>query len=315
MYVILGLAMAIILIADVAILVRWLTYQSQINNALSSGDPDSDSSEEMPEVASVPKKPFRTTWSLVDPFLGFQAALLIVLFLTLIPETIATTKLIAKYGIGDIETRILNDPSMMTVTIITLFAQNALFVGVVAFFLKRYGSSFRAIGIRKPTWQEIALGVSLGFGMLLISTVLENLMKSLMPHLFSPQTIADLNTMTEKFSAGDVFEKIGSPFAKTLFAIGGGVLAPIGEEVYFRGFIYNCLKHRFTVPLSIVLSGAIFAAIHISPLAIPVIFLMGMFLALVYEKTKSLWVTILMHAVNNSIIFIWAATHPAVAGK
>ena len=38
---------------------------------------------------------------------------------------------------------------------------------------------------------------------------------------------------------------------------------------------------------------------------------MGMALAYVYERTRSLWVTILMHAVNNGIAFLllWAAPH------
>ncbi len=52
------------------------------------------------------------------------------------------------------------------------------------------------------------------------------------------------------------------------------------------------------------MSGLIFALIHFSPLGLIPIWLMGMLLAYVYERTQSLWVTILMHGINNGAIFV-----------
>jgi len=61
-----------------------------------------------------------------------------------------------------------------------------------------------------------------------------------------------------------------------------------------------------------VVSALAFALIHVSPLGVVLIFPMGVLLAYVYERTQSLWVPILMHAVNNGIgvLLIWKATHP-----
>ena len=313
-----GIIIAGILLADVMILVRWLFYQYHVNQEVALVEANG----EVQEITDIfetkrplPTPSFRTSWSLIDPFLGFQAALLFVSLLALIPQGIIMARLLKSGGISDITARLMSDPWMIASTIFILYAQNGLFVGVVAFYLKRYGTSLRGIGLRPPTLKEVGLGVGLGFSMLAVANGLESLQTYLLPHLLSAKTIAELSALTESFSAGSMFTKIHSPIAIVLFAIAGGLMAPIGEEVFFRGLLYNCLKRQFSIRIGIVGSGLCFALIHISPLAIPIIFLMGMFLALVYEKTKSLWVTILIHAINNSAIFFWLAIHPATAAK
>ena len=85
---------------------------------------------------------------------------------------------------------------------------------------------------------------------------------------------------------------------------GAGIAAPIGEEMFFRGFLYNCAKRRFGITAGAIISAAIFALVHLGPIAVFVIFFMGIFLALVYEKTGSLWVTMIIHATNNSLLVI-----------
>jgi hypothetical protein len=107
-----------------------------------------------------------------------------------------------------------------------------------------------------------------------------------------------------------MFEKISSLQLKVLFALAGAVAAPIGEEIFFRGFLYNALKRRLSIPAAIVISGLVFAMAHFGPLAVIVIFPMGMVLAYVYERTRSLWVTIAMHATNNGLAFVLALAFP-----
>nr|MBA3534562.1 CPBP family intramembrane metalloprotease [Ardenticatenales bacterium] len=66
-----------------------------------------------------------------------------------------------------------------------------------------------------------------------------------------------------------------------------GVLAPLVEEILFRGFLFGGLT-RFTGPIQAALiSGTLFAAIHLQPLAFPALFVLGVVLALLYHRTGS----------------------------
>ncbi len=82
----------------------------------------------------------------------------------------------------------------------------------------------------------------------------------------------------------------------------GAVVAPIVEEIYFRGMIYPVLRQQFGVYGGIVLCGVIFGAAHFDlwrgiPLAIG-----GMVLAYIYEKTGSVLVCALAHGMWNGVM-------------
>jgi membrane protease YdiL (CAAX protease family) len=82
------------------------------------------------------------------------------------------------------------------------------------------------------------------------------------------------------------------------------VVAPIGEELFFRGFLYRALRDRLEVAPAVLISAAAFALAHVYPLAIPVIFVDGVILALIYERRRNLVANIAAHAVNNLIVFL-----------
>lgn len=82
------------------------------------------------------------------------------------------------------------------------------------------------------------------------------------------------------------------------------ILAPIVEEIVFRGFLFAGLRKHFHFSIAALLSGAIFGGIHLQPFAFPVLFLLGALLAWLYERTKSLWAPILMHFCINALAVI-----------
>lgn len=89
------------------------------------------------------------------------------------------------------------------------------------------------------------------------------------------------------------------------------VIAPIGEEIFFRGFLYRALRGSLPVWAAVVLAGGIFGSIHVvtGVEAVPVLAALGMVLCLVYERTGSLYPAIGLHALNNT--FAYAATTDA----
>ncbi len=86
----------------------------------------------------------------------------------------------------------------------------------------------------------------------------------------------------------------------------GGFVAPVAEEFFFRGFFYTALRSRWGIKPALILSSLIFALFHLSFLLFPLLFLMGVLLAFLYEKRGSLDASFLLHILNN-IVAITAA--------
>jgi membrane protease YdiL (CAAX protease family) len=84
------------------------------------------------------------------------------------------------------------------------------------------------------------------------------------------------------------------------------VVAPLTEEVVFRGVLFRAMADRINLGVGLVLSSVIFSAIHIEvvvsqPVALLGLFSVGLLLALAYLLTGNLMVPILGHAVFNGI--------------
>lgn len=84
-------------------------------------------------------------------------------------------------------------------------------------------------------------------------------------------------------------------------AVTSTTLAPISEEIVFRGWLFNGLKRRVQVWPAILLSSLAFAAIHPS-ISLITTFAFGVMVAIAYEKTQNIWVSIMIHALNNLLI-------------
>ncbi len=82
------------------------------------------------------------------------------------------------------------------------------------------------------------------------------------------------------------------------------VIAPLGEELFFRGFFFGALRNWHGPVLAALITGALFGGIHAgsSPVGylVPLAFF-GIGLCLLYELTGSLYPPIALHALNNSI--------------
>ncbi len=82
------------------------------------------------------------------------------------------------------------------------------------------------------------------------------------------------------------------------------VVAPIGEELFFRGYFFSALRNwRGWIPAAVI-TGLVFGAIHIgsAPIGFTVpLAVFGFGLCLLYERTGSLYPCIALHALNNAL--------------
>lgn len=82
----------------------------------------------------------------------------------------------------------------------------------------------------------------------------------------------------------------------------GVILAPIGEEIYFRGFLYPTLRVRFGAMGGIFLTALFFSVMHFDLYRLIPIAVGGAGLTYLYEKTGNIWTNIIAHGVWNAIM-------------
>ena len=94
--------------------------------------------------------------------------------------------------------------------------------------------------------------------------------------------------------------KGGAAAPLAVFAVTAVVVAPLGEELFYRGWMFPFLATANT-PLAYVASAALFGAIHLNPAALPAYALLGAAFAWLYQWSGSVWTPVLAHATNNLI--------------
>jgi len=91
-----------------------------------------------------------------------------------------------------------------------------------------------------------------------------------------------------------------------------GILAPLAEEIVFRGAV---LKQLLTTPSltplsAVVLSAIFFAVIHVNPAQMPHAFIAGLLLGWLYFRTGSILPGMCLHWVNNSVAYVMYNIYP-----
>ena len=94
-----------------------------------------------------------------------------------------------------------------------------------------------------------------------------------------------------------IFDNLNSP---VWFLLVGIVFAPIVEEIFFRGFLFQGFRQRYGWAPAILISSAIFAAAHLDPIAFIPTFILGSVLAYVYHRSNSVWPGIILHFLVNA---------------
>lgn len=183
----------------------------------------------------------------------------------------------------------------VTVSSAALLAVSALVVygwqGLAAwlFSLRTAGRSLALWGFRRPT-RAFFWTIPLA----LVAVYAVTVVHDLVVHPEQQQIISE-------------FPRSGAGIV--LFVLVAVVMAPLFEEVVFRGFLFRGFANSWGWVWGAVVSSAIFGIAHLQldvfvPLAV-----LGFALAWVYRRTGSLWTCVAMHAVFNAVaVLAWALT-------
>jgi membrane protease YdiL (CAAX protease family) len=105
---------------------------------------------------------------------------------------------------------------------------------------------------------------------------------------------------SSKQDAVDLMRHSKDSLSVGLMAFSAAIIAPLAEEVIFRGYLYPVAKSFAGKTAGVLFSALLFAACHGNvPLMLP-LFLLGILLALAYEWTGSIWASISIHFFFNS---------------
>lgn len=181
-------------------------------------------------------------------------------------------------------------PSLPLFLGVTFFQEASLLLIALGVARSR-GVSWEGLGLRFPSrggymgWALVAPFAIFGFT-LLYTLAVQRLGYS---HLLPPPTPAVLR------------EAQG---LQALLAMGTVVaLAPLAEEMFFRGFLLTGLSHRFTRPGALVVSSALFAVLHGAVGLMVPVFFAGLVLGLLYLRSGSLLAPWTAHALQNALAY------------
>ncbi|MGA9920595.1 MAG: type II CAAX endopeptidase family protein [Candidatus Dormiibacterota bacterium] len=169
-------------------------------------------------------------------------------------------------------------------------------LGIVLLFASRHGGgAWARLGLRRFALWVAVLMPPLAFLLQIVTGIISEILSPLLGNMKNPQGC-------------DISQAFGAdPY---LAVISIAVIAPIVEEIVFRGFIYGGLRPRWGVWASVLVSSAGFALAHSFSvggsilLLGPSLFIAGVALALVYERSRSLIPGIVLHASFNLIAVI-----------
>jgi len=136
--------------------------------------------------------------------------------------------------------------------------------------------------------------VCLSLGIIIISDELDRFIQVFLP---APDYILDLNGLLRP----DTF--IGF----LLLFVAVSIIAPLGEELLFRGFFQQILeKYWKDVTRAVLVTALFFAMIHMNPYWFVQIYILGVILGFLAWKTKSVIPALILHSMNNTMALFFS---------
>lgn len=154
------------------------------------------------------------------------------------------------------------------------------------------GAMFAWPGLRKLI-TEACVSVGVVVGMLIVMAMVRLAVRAVWPSALPSR------------SFWEGVASAANPAILAVLLLESFTLAPLAEEVFFRGLLYNALRSRMPAVAAIVIQAFIFVAGHLYTrewTSMVAAFFIGTVLALVYEWRKSLVTPILVHAGNNLLM-------------
>lgn len=198
--------------------------------------------------------------------------------LVLFALLVAMNVLAARLGAGD------DESAVVSMLIIQALDTVLILVWYVAWYREAVGHLFATAGPAGPYLVVLAACYPLG----------------LVFHLF-------VRALSEAFGLPELSyseEFLGAGYGVPVLILSLSVQPAIFEELAFRGIIQTTLK-RFTGPKEALFIASVgFAILHFSLVTFPALFLMGLLLGWLRDRSGSLYPSMLLHFIHNTLVVV-----------
>jgi uncharacterized protein len=155
------------------------------------------------------------------------------------------------------------------------------------FSARKHKASARALGFVKFKFSIVAAGLGLLFACFIFSILYAYLLAR-----FGLQVRTDPTPLLDRLSTP-------WPYFFTIMLI-----APLAEEIFFRGFVFAGLRSRYDWRWAAAISAALFAAAHLEITFLVPAFVLGYLFACLYQKSNSVWPGVILHFLWNTFAVI-----------
>ncbi len=175
-----------------------------------------------------------------------------------------------------------------------IFSEGLILVPLIAFLRRRelpLIASLRLQAVDQVTIRDAAL---IGVGLSVLMDELDRLVALVFP-------------LPENISQAMGFLTFNNP-TEALLVVGGAVImAPMVEEIVFRGFFQRQLELGYRdITKAILFSSGLFMVLHFNPWWSLQIYMLGMVLGFLAWRSGSIWPSVVVHGVNNGLAVAFA---------
>jgi len=187
---------------------------------------------------------------------------------------------------------VIATPAQVQGVIAGLWATEVLAIALpAAFALALAGVKFAPyLGFRRLSWKHVIVAIAVAAANQPVVSFVTFIAHEMLPRTL----VADFDARQRMLDS--VFRMNAVPMLITVT-----VAAPLGEEIFFRGFALPALRRTFGLFAALLVSAALFSMLHMDPVGFAGLLEIGLLLGALRVWSGSLWTAVIGHAVNNGI--------------
>jgi uncharacterized protein len=191
----------------------------------------------------------------------------------------------------------LNSPSLF---ILSVSSESLMAIIAVGLAMSSLGASREQLGLGRPfRIEDVGVGVLAGAALIIIGDVVG----SIQQHFFGPHPQPTVQIIMSHHGL--------LSFALDFVSV--ALVAGICEELMFRGVMFTALAQRMPVWIAAVLSGLAFGIAHADIWSLAALTVVGVGLALLYSRTRSIWPNMVAHTTFNAFSLVLIYYFPQLA--
>lgn len=195
----------------------------------------------------------------------------------------------------------LNESVINTAAAGLVYLLSALIVIGVPQVIRRMMATREDMGIRRlPTWRDIALAPVAFVAYFIVSGIVTSIVSTVVPG-FDINEVQDVG-----------FADLTHAYEYFLAFLTLVVLAPVAEELLFRGYLYGKLRQWVVIWLAALITSVVFGVVHGQWNVGLDVFVLSLVMCGLREMTGSIWAGMLLHMLKNGLAFYLLFINPTL---